>query len=92
MQDDLLQQRIENARLMRANRALQRQLRHMSSAYPPENGTGTSPPETLEERICRLEADNAALQAQLDAVLSSSSWRVTYPLRLLAARFRTRTH
>ncbi len=83
MQDDLLQQRIENARLMRANRALQRQLRHMSSAYPPE---------ALEERIRRLEADNAALQAQLDAVLSSSSWRVTYPLRLLAARFRTRTH
>ncbi len=81
MQDDLLQQRIENARLMRANRALQRQLRHISSAYPPE---------TLEDRIRRLEADNATLRAQLDAVLSSSSWRVTYPLRLLAARFRTR--
>lgn len=43
-----------------------------------------------EERAARLEDELAAQRAQTSALLASASWRVTAPLRAIAALFRRR--
>lgn len=44
--------------------------------------------EQLRIRVAQLEAGLAEYRTQMDGVTSSLSWRMTYPLRLAAGRYR----